>query len=253
MTPATRLATVILLALAVVSAAGCSAAPAGSPQLNTPALPPPIATPTSAPATAAPVARGTATAATAGSLASAADLRLVQAALANQASAESFGMMITTEGRSNLVPFPGVIVMEISQKPQRAIYMKLGDLVQIIVMDQDAYVRLGQAWQRMPVPQEQLQQLESGLDLANLLTAQDLAEATITRVGTEQVDGVETDVFDVVPSKNFGQAAPSLAGLAFRVWIDRTTEQVAQEVLKETDAAVTIKYYGWDAIRVEPR
>jgi hypothetical protein len=266
-----RRAMYVLLVLLAAAATGCRAGPAQAPtpQLPTPVpstveptpilptatMPPvlPSASPTIAqiPPAATPSPARSATAAS-GPAASPVERQLVVAALDNQAKATSYGMKIRPEGKSSLIPFPGDIVMEISQTSVRSVYMKLGDVVEMIISGQDAYVRLGQGWLKMPVQQAQLQQIQGGLDLTKSLTAEELDKAAITRVGVEQVDGVSAQVFDVIPPSAPLQAEPSITGKPFRIWIDQATRLVIKEVLKEREAVITITFYGWNTIKVEP-
>lgn len=170
--------TLIVVALLALAVAACGGTPTATPVPPTATAVPPTATPvpptatpvpptatsvppTAVPATAVPAAAATKPAAASGGAVTSAERELVGNAFMALSKATSFGMKATVEGTSTSVPFTGDIVMEVTQVPTRTVHIKLADTMELIVVGQDVYVKMGAtAWQKSPMPQAQLEQLE---------------------------------------------------------------------------------------------
>jgi hypothetical protein len=242
---------VALLALTVVA---CAGTPTATPVPPTATAVPPTATPlpptaTPVPPTAVPVAAtavpaATKPAATSGSAVTSAERELVGNAFMSLSKATSFGMKATVEGTSTSVPFTGDIVMEVSQVPTRTVHIKLADTMELIVVGQEVYVKMGAtAWQKSPMPQAQLDQLESSLDFASTVKPEDLAKMEITKVGTEKVDGVDCDVFSVVVSAPQPETT--------KMWVSKADKMLVKQVVEDATSKITISFYGWNTIKIE--
>ena len=257
---------VILITALVIAVAACGGTPTPTPVPPTATPVPPTATLTRLPATATPVpptatpvpptatsAPPTATtipptatkAPAAGSgTASPAERDLVGAAFVNLAKATSFGMKATVEGQSTTIPFSGDIVMEVVQTPSRSVYLKLGDQIEMIVIGEDAYLKLASApWQKSPVAPAQIQQLGDVLDFAKSVKPEDLTKMDISKAGSEKVDGVDTDMFDLVIPRQQPQKT--------RVWISRSGKMLVKQMLEDQGGRISISFYGWNSVKVE--
>ncbi len=263
------LALVEALALVVVS---CGATPTATPVPPTATPVPPTATPvpptatpvpptaTPVPPTATPVpptatkAPPTATAvpptatkapaaAPGVGNASAGDRELVAAAFGSLARATSFGMALTMEGAG--IASGSVITMEVVVTPTRSIYMNMPGTMEMIVVGQDVYMKLAgaPAWQKTPVEPAQLTQLQGSLDFASQIKPEDMARITIDKLGSEKVNGVDTEVFEVVvPGEN----------QMTRMWINRATKTVVKQTVDVDGSKASVVFYGWNAIKIEP-
>lgn len=242
---------VIALLAVVVVACGGTPTPTPVPPTATPvpatATPvPPTATATQVPptATAVPVAVATKPAAATGSAATTAERELVGNAFMALSKASSFGMKATVEGTSASVPFSGDIMMEVMQVPTRTVHIKLADTMELIVVGQDVYIKMGAAaWQKSPMPQEQLKQLESSLDFASTVKPEDLAKMEINKIGSEKVDGVDCDVFSVVVTTPQPETT--------KMWVSKADKMLVKQVVEDQTSKITISFYGWNAIKLE--
>jgi hypothetical protein len=274
---ARRLSVGLLLAIFVVVAA-CSVMPAPTPPIEAPlatAVTPfpaaPIAIPatTEVPATASagiakpavagpteiPAAAGATTetsvvagptvsipTVTTGVPTSIADRDLVSMALTNLANATSFGMTVTIQAAGVTAAGSGDIIMEVVQKPLRRVHMKVGDQLEMIVIGEDAYMRAGPtAWQKSTMSADRLQQLESSLDFATVPS--DLSKVQISKLGSETIGDIETDVFNVAVTDAQAQAT--------RMWISRSGKMVVQQSIEEAGNGIIVSFYGWNTIKIE--
>jgi hypothetical protein len=255
----------ILLALVIVAATACGGTPMPTPVPPTATPVPPTATPvpptatpvpptaTRVPPTATPApptatrVPPTATTAPAGpGTASSADRDLVTAAFDNLVKAQSFGVTMTVEGQNAAIPFAGDIVMEMTQAPTRSLYMKVGDQLDLMVIGQDVYIKQGATpWQKSPLPPAQFQQLQDSLDFSKSIKKEDLARMELSRVGSEKVVGIDTEVYDIsIPS---GQQAEKS-----RVWIAKADKTLVKQVEKDATSTVTMIFYKWNKVTIEP-
>ena len=249
---------IVVIALLVVAVVACGGTPTPTPVPPTATPVPPTATPvpptatatqvppTAVPpaATAVPVAAATKPAAAIGSAATTAERELVGNAFMALSKATSFGMKATVEGTSASVPFSGDIVMEVMQVPTRTVHIKLADTMELIVVGQDVYIKMGAtAWQKSPMPQEQLQQLESSLDFASVVKPEDLAKMEINKIGSEKVDGVDCDVFSVVVTTPQPETT--------KMWVSKADKMLVKQVVEDPTSKITISFYGWNTIKLE--
>ena len=264
-----RLPIAVLLAFLVLTVAACggTATPTAVPPTATPvpptatpipptptAIPPtattaPAAAATSAPAGAAPTkpaAAATAVSAatpTMGVAASSADRDLVSAAFANLAKATSFGMTVTISGGSAAAAGAGDIVMEVVQSPTRSVHMVVGDQLEMIVIGQDAYMKSGATtWQTSTMAADQLAQLESSLDFTNALNPLDVSKVQISRLGSEKIGSVDTDVFNITVMDAQTQTT--------KMWISKADKTVVQQSVEEQDTSVRVSFYGWNKLKI---
>jgi hypothetical protein len=261
--PSRLLVAAMLVVLAVVTAA-CGGTPTATPVPPTATPVPPTATPvpptatpvpptvTPVPPTATPVpptatrVPPTATSAPAAGGVSSADRELVLSAFGALMKAQSFGAKMTVEGQNEAIPFAGDIILEVSQVPTRSLYLKVGDQLELIVIGQDAYLKQGATpWLKSPLPPEQLQQLQEGLDFSSSIQPEDLAKMQLSKVGSEKVEGVDTEVFDVsIPSDQQVETS--------RVWISRADKTLVKQMQKDATSTVTMIFYNWNKVVIEP-
>gem|GEM_PF-5218505 len=251
-----RFALIVLIVLAA-AACGGTPIPTPAPPTATPTSAPPTATPTPAPPTATPTPVAPAvtptvpmttrptSGATAGN-ASAADRELVAAAFNNLSRAVSFGMKVSVVGESTALPFSGDIVMEISQVPTRSVDIKISDQLEMIIIGQDVYVKAGAAtWQQTPMDPSQLKGLQESLNFAQSVKVEDLAAVEINKLGSEKVDSVDSDVFNVTTSVS---GKPRVT----TVWIARADKTLLKQELKDDSGTIRVTFYGWNKITVQP-
>jgi len=169
---------------------------------------------------------------------------MVSAAFTNLGQAKSFGMKATITGDSQAFGISGDVTMEVVQGTPRSVYIKVGDQIELIVLGADAYVKAGTAgWQKSPMAAAQLDQLEQSLDFAGNIKPEDLATMDVSKVGSEKIDGVDTDVFNVTVSDPTASTT--------KVWIASASKQFVKQVMSDQGSTITMSFYGWNAITIE--
>jgi hypothetical protein len=88
----------------------------------------------------------------------------------------------------------------------------------------------------------QLQQLQESLNFANSLKADDLAKIAINKVGSETVEGVDCDVFEVTMP---GESQVT------KMWIGKASKTVVKQFVDVDGSVATVAFYGWNAIKIE--
>lgn len=233
---AQRLGVVLFVVVLAVALVGCGATP-------TPTATPRPPTATPVPATAPPTATKAPVAALPAGNATAAERELVGMALLGMSKAQSFGMNVTIEGPSTFMPFAGDLTLEVVQTPLRSVHLVMGAQLEMIVIGPDAYIKMGDAWQKTPMQPAQLEQIQKALDFSSSIKPEELAVTPISRVGSERVNGVDCDVFDVTVGT---------PPLAIRVWVAKADKLPMKQTVKDATSTITITFYDWNKIKIAP-
>jgi len=174
-----------------------------------------------------------------------ADRSAAIAAYTNLSKATSFAMKVNVEGATQTLPIAGEIIMEIVQTPVRSVRLKMGEQMEMITIGQDVYLKVGTQWQKTTQPQAQFQQLQDSLDFSKTLEkAGDLQSLTVVKVGSEKVDGVDTDVYTVS-----GGGTSQFESV--KVWIAKDGYP-RKQVIEQAGSKITIVFYDWNSITIEP-
>ncbi len=258
--PAWRFAVALALALVIVTAvmAACGGTPTATPvpPTATPVPPtaaatatrlPPTATPVPPTATTVPptatVAPPTATKAAAAGNATSAERELVAAAFTSMAKATSFGMKLTLEG-AGAAALPGDIVIEVMLTPLRSVSLKLSEQVEMVVVGQDVFMKMGNTpWQKSAVEPAQFQQLQDSLNFASAVKPEDLATIEINKVGSEKIEGADSDAFTIV--------LPGAQPQPTKVWISKAARTIVKQIINVDGSQATVLFYGWNTVKVE--
>jgi hypothetical protein len=258
---------VVIMLMGLLAGCGGTPAPAQAQPTATPAPPtatpvpptptpvPPTPTPippTPVPPTAtkAPAAAPTATEAPVAAAlgpgnASASDRNLVGTALTNMAKAGSFAAKMNVQDTSGTMPFAGDITMEVATVPTQSVHMVIPGQMELISIGQDSYMKLGTGpWTKTTAAPGQAESFASSLDFSQQYDPSELAKIQIDRVGSETVDGVPTDVFNLV--------IPGTPPTKGKVWISKADKTFVQMVIEGDTSTVTMTFSDWGKVKIEP-
>ena len=176
--------------------------------------------------------------------ASASDRELVGTALANMAKAGSFAMKMKIEGANATIPFAGDIVMEMATVPTQSMHIKVMDQLEVISIGQDSYIKMGTGpWQKSTTGASQFQGLASSFDFSKQVKPEDLAKTQIDKVGSEQIGGVQADVFSMV--------VPGATPQTVKVWISKQDKTLLQMVIQDKTSTITGTFSDWGKVKIE--
>ena len=154
---------------------------------------------------------------------------------------QSFAMKINMDTPTSTMPFTGTIVMEIVQTPTQTVHMKIGDQIETIVAGQDVYTKMGTTWQKSTMALPQIQEMMSSFDYSKSLKPEDSPRLSMTRVGSEKVDNLDTEVYTLVMPQ----------GQTVKLWINKTDKTCVKLVQQDKSGTVTVTFSDWNKVKID--